>query len=108
MNIMLVNVTERTREIGIRKAMGATPERIREQFLIEAIVICLAGGMLGVLLGILIGNGVSNIISPGSVVLPWFWMMVGIIICVIVGLISGYIPANKASKMDPIESLRYE
>lgn len=108
MNIMLVTVTERTREIGIRKAMGATPERIREQFLIEAIVICLAGGLLGVLLGILIGNGVSNIISPGSVVLPWFWMMVGIIICVVVGLISGYIPANKASKMDPIESLRYE
>jgi putative ABC transport system permease protein len=108
MNIMMVTVTERTREIGIRKAMGATPEKIREQFLIEAIVICIAGGALGILLGILIGNGVSNIISPGSLVLPWFWMFFGIIVCIIVGLISGFIPANKASKLDPIESLRYE
>jgi len=108
MNIMLVTVTERTREIGIRKAMGATPEKIREQFLIEAITICLAGGFLGILLGILIGNSVSNIINPGTVVLPWFWMGMGVVICVVVGLISGYIPANKASKMDPIDSLRYE
>lgn len=108
MNIMMVTVTERTREIGIRKAMGATPLKIREQFLIEAIVICLAGGFLGILLGIGIGNGVSNVISPGTFVMPWLWMMVGLVVCVVVGLISGFIPANKASKLDPIESLRYE
>ncbi len=108
MNIMMVTVTERTREIGIRKAMGATPPKIREQFLIEAIVICIAGGLLGILLGIGIGNGVSNIISPGSFVMPWLWMIVGLVVCVFVGLISGFIPANKASKLDPIESLRYE
>jgi len=108
MNIMMVTVTERTREIGIRKAMGATPLKIREQFLIEAIVICIAGGLLGILLGIGIGNGVSNIISPGTFVMPWLWMIVGLVVCVVVGLVSGFIPANKASKLDPIDSLRYE
>ena len=108
MNIMMVSVTERTREIGVRKALGATPLRIRQQFIIEAIVVCMLGGLLGVLLGIGIGNLIAQLISPGSFVVPWAWVLVGLIICVVVGLISGYYPAFKASRVDPIESLRFE
>ncbi len=108
MNIMMVSVTERTREIGVRKALGATPLRIRQQFLMEAIVICLLGGLAGVFLGIIIGNLVSNLISQGGLILPWFWMFIGIVVCVVVGLASGYLPAYKASRLDPIESLRFE
>lgn len=107
MNIMMVSVTERTREIGIRKALGATPKRIRQQFLIEAIVICQMGGIAGAILGILVGNVLAQFLG-GAFVIPWIWIMVGLIICVFVGLVSGFIPANKASKMDPIESLRFE
>lgn len=108
MNIMMVSVTERTREIGVRKALGATPLRIRQQFLIEAIVICLLGGIAGVFLGIIIGNVVSNLVSQGGLIIPWLWMWVGIVVCIVVGLASGYFPAYKASKLDPIESLRFE
>lgn len=108
MNIMMVSVTERTREIGIRKALGATPLRIRQQFLIEAIVICILGGILGVLLGIGIGNIVANAIGPGGFLVPWLWIIVAFVICIVVGLASGYFPAYKASRLDPIESLRYE
>lgn len=108
MNIMMVSVTERTREIGVRKALGATPLRIRQQFLIEAIVICLIGGIAGIFLGIIIGNVVSSLISEGGLIIPWFWMLVGIVVCIAVGLASGYFPAYKASKLDPIESLRFE
>jgi putative ABC transport system permease protein len=108
MNIMMVSVTERTREIGIRKALGATPLRIRQQFLIEAIVICILGGILGVFLGIGIGNIVANAIGPGGFLIPWLWILIAFVICVVVGLASGYFPAYKASKLDPIESLRYE
>ncbi|HEY5823341.1 MAG TPA: ABC transporter permease [Cyclobacteriaceae bacterium] len=108
MNIMMVSVTERTREVGVRKALGATPKRIRQQFLIEAIVVCVLGGIAGVLLGILIGNVISRAMGITILVIPWLWMMIGMVVCVSVGLISGYYPAYKASKLDPIESLRFE
>jgi putative ABC transport system permease protein len=108
MNIMLVSVTERTREVGVRKALGATPLRIRQQFVIEAIVVCLLGGLAGIVLGILIGNGISSLMGINIFVIPWMWMFVGLVVCVAVGLISGYYPAHKASKLDPIESLRFE
>ena len=108
MNIMLVSVTERTREVGVRKALGATPLRIRQQFIIEAIIICVIGGLAGVILGILVGNLFSRIIGIEGYVLPWVWMIVGLVVCVMVGLLSGYYPAKKASLLDPIESLRFE
>ena len=108
MNIMLVSVTERTREIGVRKALGATPLKIRQQFLIEAIVICQMGGIGGIVLGMTIGNLTSSLIFNSGFVVPWLWMFVAVIIGVAVGLISGYIPAYKASKLDPIDSLRFE
>jgi len=107
MNIMLVSVTERTREIGIRKAIGANPKVIRRQFLIEAVVICLMGGSLGIFLGILIGNLIS-LAMGGSFIIPWMFIFGGFIICVGVGILSGYYPAKKASKLDPVEALRYE
>lgn len=108
MNIMLVSVTERTREIGVRKALGATPLRIRQQFLIEAILITQIGGVGGIVFGIVIGNVISNFLNPGTYVIPWLWIFVGFTIGIVVGLCSGYLPAYKASKLDPIESLRFE
>lgn len=108
MNIMLVSVTERTREIGVRKALGATPKRIRQQFLIEAIVVCLLGGVAGIVLGIAIGNGLSRALSIQIFVMPWMWMFVGLLVCVGVGVMAGLYPARKASLLDPIESLRFE
>lgn len=107
MNIMLVSVTERTREIGLRKAIGATPTVIRKQFLIEAIVICLLGGMAGIILGILIGN-VLALALGADFIIPWRWMFLGLTVCVGVGMLSGYYPASKASKLDPVEALRHE
>ena len=108
MNIMLVSVTERTREVGVRKALGATPLRIRQQFVIEAIVVCLLGGIVGIIMGIGIGNLISRLMNIDAFIIPWLWMFVGLVVCVAVGLISGYYPAYKASKLDPIESLRFE
>jgi putative ABC transport system permease protein len=107
MNIMLVSVTERTREIGIRKAIGATKRVIRNQFLVEAIVIGQLGGLLGIFLGIMIGNVISLLIGSAFIV-PWVWIITGVILCFIVALISGIIPAQKAANLNPIESLRYE
>jgi putative ABC transport system permease protein len=107
MNIMLVSVTERTREIGIRKAIGANQTTIKNQFLIEAIVICQMGGFLGIVLGILIGNLISMLVGGGFII-PWLWIIVGVILCLIVGLVSGIYPAIRASKLDPIEALRAE
>jgi putative ABC transport system permease protein len=108
MNIMLVSVTERTREIGIRKAIGATPRKIRLQFLIEAILICIMGGAGGVIIGLSIGNVIANIIKAGNFVAPWEWVFMGFVVCLVVGLVSGYYPAYKASRLDPIDALRYE
>ncbi|OFZ09122.1 MAG: ABC transporter, partial [Bacteroidetes bacterium RIFOXYB12_FULL_41_6] len=103
MNIMLVSVTERTREIGIRKAVGARRKTIRNQFLAEAVVIAQIGGVLGVVAGIMVGNIVS--IATGSAfIIPWAWIALGIGLCFVVALLSGIIPANKAAGLDPIES----
>lgn len=107
MNIMLVSVTERTREIGVRKAIGAKPKTIKYQFLFESIMIGQFGGIFGIILGILIGNGVSTMLRS-SFVVPWFWVGTGIVVCFIVGVVSGYAPAVKAANIDPIEALRYE
>lgn len=108
MNIMLVSVTERTREIGVRKAIGANPAKIKMQFLIEAIVICMFGGVGGVILGVAMGNVISRIFNADKFVLPWEWMLLGFGVTLIVGLVSGYYPAMKASRLNPIDALRYE
>ena len=107
MNIMLVSVTERTREIGVRKAIGAKNKTVKQQFLIEAIVIGQIGGLLGIVLGILVGNLVSVMIGS-SFIIPWGWILMGVALCFGVGIVSGFYPAQKASQLDPIESLRYE
>jgi putative ABC transport system permease protein len=107
MNIMLVSVTERTREIGVRKAIGAKPRTIKYQFLFESIMIGQMGGVFGIIFGIAIGNVVSSALGS-SFVIPWVWVITGIIVCFIVGVASGYAPAVKAANIDPIEALRYE
>ena len=107
MNIMLVSVTERTKEIGIRRAVGAKRRNIMAQFIMEAIVLCEVGGVVGVALGILGGNGLALYLKKPPVI-PVDWVCIGLVICSIVGIIFGTYPAFKAANLDPIESLRYE
>lgn len=107
MNIMLVSVTERTREIGIRKAIGAMKKDILAQFIIEAIILCQIGGLIGVFVGILAGNGISVWLETPPY-MPWDWAAIGLGVCSLVGIVFGVYPAWKASTLDPIESLRYE
>jgi putative ABC transport system permease protein len=106
-NIMLVSVKERTREIGVRKALGATFIKIRNQFLWESVFITQIGGLLGIIAGLFLGNVVAHFIS-GSFVIPWLWIITGVILCILVGIFAGLGPAIKAARLDPIESLRYE
>ena len=107
MNIMLVSVTERTREIGIRRAIGAKKRNIMIQFIMEAVVLCEVGGVIGVLAGILGGNGVAWFMKVPPAI-PMDWVLLGLVICSIVGIVFGTYPAYKAANLDPIESLRYE
>ncbi|HSW56147.1 MAG TPA: ABC transporter permease [Ignavibacteriaceae bacterium] len=107
MNIMLVSVTERTKEIGIRKAIGARKSSILIQFLIEAIILCVIGGIAGITLGIVIGNFAGSFLNAETAI-PYDWVIIGITMCIIVGLIFGTYPAYKAANLDPIEALRYE
>lgn len=107
MNIMLVSVTERTREIGIRKAIGARKSNILIQFLIESIVLSVFGGILGIVFGVLVGNLAGSFLQANPTI-PVSSVMVGILLCIIVGVTFGTYPAYKASNLDPIEALRYE
>jgi putative ABC transport system permease protein len=107
MNIMLVSVAERTREIGLTKAIGANSQTIKLQFLSEAIFISLKGGFIGIVIGILIGNILSFAFSSPFVI-PWMWIGIGLSICIVVGLLAGIYPALKASRLNPINALRYE
>ncbi len=107
MNIMLVSVVERTKEVGLQKAIGATSANIRNQFLTESILISLIGGLIGILMGIMISLVLSSILHT-SFYLPWLWVGIGIAVCLVVGVIAGIYPALKASRLRPIEALRYE
>ncbi|WEK36179.1 MAG: ABC transporter permease [Candidatus Pseudobacter hemicellulosilyticus] len=107
MNIMLVSVTERTKEIGLVKAIGGKKGNIRRQFLYESIIISLLGALFGVVLGVLVGNLFSMFLETGFVV-PWAWTFIGIAICSLVGLMAGLYPAMRAGRLNPIEALRYE
>ncbi len=107
MNIMLVSVSERTKEVGLVKAIGGKSKMVRRQFLLEAILISVMGAVFGIILGIMVGNLFSIVLDTGFVV-PWNWVLYGIIICTIVGLLAGLYPALKAGRLNPIEALRYE
>ena len=107
MNIMLVSVTERTREIGVRKSLGATRRDIRRQFLVEAVVLCQIGGLVGVLAGLVGGNLLTAVLG-GSVSVPWGWVLVALFGVTLVALAFGVYPATQAAKLRPIEALRYE
>jgi putative ABC transport system permease protein len=107
MNIMLVSVTERTKEIGIRKAIGANNSSVLTQFLIEAVILCELGGIIGIILGLITGNLLGMYLnSPVSI--PYDWVVIGLVVCSLVGIIFGVYPAYKAAKLNTIDALRYE
>jgi putative ABC transport system permease protein len=110
MNIMLVSVTERTKEIGIRKALGAKPRFILRQFLLEAIMLCNLGGLIGVILGVGLGNALIKLGMSSSFesAVPMEWAVIGLVFCTVVGILFGMLPAVKASRLNPIDALRYE
>ncbi len=107
MNIMLVAVNERTKEVGLIKAIGGKSKNVRQQFLYESLIISLLGALFGIVLGIMVGNVFSIILKTGFVI-PWAWVIIGIVICTLVGLGAGIYPAMKAAKLNPIAALRYE
>ncbi|HEX2861030.1 MAG TPA: FtsX-like permease family protein, partial [Lacunisphaera sp.] len=107
MNIMLVSVTERTKEIGIRKSIGAKKRNILSQFLIEAVLLSLVGGLIGIGVGIGGGNAVARMMNA-TAVFPWGWALGGMLVCSGIGVGFGFYPAWKAASLDPIEALRYE
>lgn len=107
MNIMLVAVNERTREVGLIKAIGGKSSNVRQQFLFESVIISLMGAFCGIVLGILVGNIFASFLNTGFII-PWNWVFAGIIICSLVGLLAGIYPAMKAAKLNPIVALRYE
>jgi putative ABC transport system permease protein len=107
MNIMLVSVSERTREVGLVKAIGGKRKMVSRQFLMEAVIISVLGALFGIGLGVLVGNLFSMVLKTGFVV-PWNWVFYGIILCTIVGLLAGLYPALKAGRLNPIDALRYE
>ncbi len=107
MNIMLVAVNERTREVGLIKALGGKKKDVRRQFLFESILISILGAVFGIILGVLVGNIFSIVLGTGFVI-PWMWVAIGIIICTVVGLVAGIYPAMKAASLNPINALRYE
>ncbi len=106
-NIMLVSVTERTREIGIRKSLGASSRMVMTQFLMEAVIISVFGGVFGIIFGIAIGNIVALVLSNPFFV-PWFWVFVAFVLCVIMGILSGFFPAKRAANLQPVEALRHD
>lgn len=107
MNIMLVSVSERTREVGLIKAIGGKNKTVSRQFLMEAIIISILGAFFGIILGVLVGNLFSMVLDTGFVI-PWNWVLYGVIICTVVGLLAGLYPALKAGKLNAIAALRYE
>jgi putative ABC transport system permease protein len=107
MNIMLVSVTERTKEIGIRKSIGAKKKNILTQFLIEAVILSELGGIVGILLGV-IGGNVGAMVLNATAVFPWDWAIIGLVVCSLIGIGFGFFPAMKAASLDPVEALRFE
>ncbi len=107
MNIMLVAVNERTKEVGLIKAIGGKSKNVRQQFLFESLIISLLGALFGIILGVMVGNLFSIVLKTGFVV-PWAWVIIGIVICSVVGLAAGIYPAMKAARLNPIVALRYE
>jgi putative ABC transport system permease protein len=108
MNIMLVSVNERTREVGLIKAIGGKNRNVRQQFLFESVIISLLGAFFGIVVGILVGNCVAVFVLKTGFIVPWGWVIVGIVSCSAVGLLAGIYPALKASRLNPITALRYE